>query len=548
MPINGQQLGSQYRLETLIGRGGMGEVWRGRDLGGNPVAVKVLLPQFAQDTGIVQRFIAERAILTSVSHPNIVGVRDLVVEGSTLAIVMDLVQGGDLRHHLKERGTLEPSEVCRIGAQIASGLAAIHARHIVHRDVKPENVLLDQSVSPPRVKLTDFGVAKLIEEGPEQYRGTMLAGTPMYMAPEVVSGAIPTPYADLYSLGIVLYELSCGVVPFAGLAPGPMMHAHVTVIPGRPPAIDERLWAVIESLLRKTPSERPPDAQAVATYLEQLSGSLYGQPRLPRLQTPPPRFPVAGSITPMASDPAMDATLGYAPVPSSPAPWPASGSYPGAGWATPAHPPVVATVVTPSAATAGQQAGPPPQFFGLPPGHVGTAHPSPPPKNRAALIAGIIIGVAVLAGGLVGFVSLNKLGVGIWPGATKRPSAVEHITPASSTTQAAPQPSVVTVTATAPAPTRATTTRPTSPRTSTVPLVWPPAGAKECSPAIAVNEVTSCPFAANVADAYRQHGVGTVRAYSPVTELWYDMSCTTGADRVVKCTGGNNAAVYIRPE
>lgn len=124
----GRLVGSQYRIGGLIGRGGMGEVWRGVDASGAPVAVKVLLPRFAEDPEVVQRFVAERRLLTGVSDRHVVRVRDMVVEGSTLAIVMDLVEGGDLRGLLRERGTLSAAEACRVGAQVALGLAAIHAR------------------------------------------------------------------------------------------------------------------------------------------------------------------------------------------------------------------------------------------------------------------------------------------------------------------------------------------------------------------------------------------------------------------------------------
>ena len=165
MSVDGVRLlGSQYRLSAQIGRGGMGEVWRGVDAQGRPRAFKLLLPHYAQDAEVVRRFLAERQVLTSVRDPNVVGVHDLVIEGSTLGIVMDLVEGQDLRHYLMERGTLSSGMACRIGVQVASGLAAIHAMRIVHRDVKPENILLDLRDDLPSARLTDFGVAKVLEE------------------------------------------------------------------------------------------------------------------------------------------------------------------------------------------------------------------------------------------------------------------------------------------------------------------------------------------------------------------------------------------------
>lgn len=342
----GRRLGSRYHIDTLIGRGGMGEVWRGTDETGTPVAIKTLQPQFADDPGIVQRFVAERHLLTSARDPHVVRVRDLVAEGSTLAIVMDLVPGGDLRALLTERGTLEAAEACRLAAQIASGLAAIHAAGIVHRDIKPENVLLDHTHQPPRAMLTDFGVAKIVEDSPARTQATVLAGTPMYLAPELALGMAPGASADIYSLGILLYELLCGVAPFAGMAPGAVLQAQTTLDPGRPGGIDDRLWHLLCQLVDKDPGQRPGDARAVAQQLERLADRLDGMVALPRAATPPPPVPaqprgasLTGPPTQLATPPqswsaaatpAWDTptTLG------SPGNYPGQPSYPGAA-ATP---------------------------------------------------------------------------------------------------------------------------------------------------------------------------------------------------------------------
>ena len=291
--IGGRPLGSRYHIGAMIGRGGMGEVWRGTDETGAAVAIKTLQPQFAEDPGVVQRFVAERHLLTSAKDPHVVRVRDLVAEGSTLAIVMDLVEGIDLRAELSRRGTLTSAEACRLGAQIARGLAAIHAARIVHRDVKPENVLLDQTIDPPRAMLTDFGVSKLLEESPDRLGATVVAGTPLYLAPELALGAPPDPRADVYSLGIVLYELLCGVTPFTGTAPGAILHAQTTLDPGRPQGLDDRLWNLLAQLLSKDPAQRPGDAAAVARQLERLGNDLDGGVALEPLAVPPPPVPAA---------------------------------------------------------------------------------------------------------------------------------------------------------------------------------------------------------------------------------------------------------------
>ena len=161
-----QLLGSRYILHELVGRGAMGQVFRGsvRE-SGTPVAVKILKPELVSDADIVARFFRERSILLSIAHPNVVRVVDLVVEGQTLGIVMEFVEGGDLRHELFTRHTLPPAEVVRHGRELMDGLAAVHSSGIVHRDVKPENLLVDAAAGRRRLKLTDFGVARLTYGG-----------------------------------------------------------------------------------------------------------------------------------------------------------------------------------------------------------------------------------------------------------------------------------------------------------------------------------------------------------------------------------------------
>lgn len=523
--VAGRPVGSQYRIGGLIGRGGMGEVWRGVDASGVPVAVKVLLPRFAEDPGVVQRFVGERRLLTGVVDPHVVRVRDMVAEGSTLAIVMDLVEGGDLRGLLRERGTLPAAEACRVGSQVALGLAAIHARRIVHRDVKPENVLLDRTVDPPVALLTDFGVSKLVGDDPGASGVTALAGTPLYLAPELIAGGRPGPWSDLYSLGVVLYELVCGVTPFTGLVPAAVLHAQVSLLPGRPAGFDDRLWNLVWQLLGKDPVHRPADAGLVAAQLAQLAGLLEGQRQLVKLSAPPP--PVVADpqqLTRVAGAGGFAATQLVAPQQPTP-PWvstPVSGSqdprsFRGVtptptpmGYApTPAHPMPVSNYVIP-------------------------AEPGGP-KRGTAVLAGVVAGLAVAIIAMVAFgaVALRD------DASAGQPADAGGVTAAPSTAERMPEtePSVVTVTAPRPAETTVPPTRAAA---------WPPAGASLCSSSLAVNDATSCSFAANVASAYYAKGAGVVQAYSPVTQQWYDMTCQAVTANVVRCTGGTNAVVYVR--
>lgn len=284
--MNEQPLGSTYTLTDRLGAGAMGTVYRGRDKAGAPFAFKVLRPEFAEDPALVQRFVQERSALTQVEHPNVVRMRDLVIEGETLAIVMDLVDGGDLRALLRQEGTLPPAQAAQLAGGIANGLSAVHAAGLVHRDVKPENVLLDRSGTSTVPRVTDFGIARLADAAAAT-RSTMALGTPNYVAPEIAEGRPATGAADVYSLGIVLYELCAGVTPFEGGSQLAVIRRHGDATAPRPDGIPDQLWAAIRDMLAKDPAERPTMAQ-IAPYLTNLGVSLAGHPAAGRLTEPLP--------------------------------------------------------------------------------------------------------------------------------------------------------------------------------------------------------------------------------------------------------------------
>ncbi|HEX9316570.1 MAG TPA: serine/threonine-protein kinase [Actinomycetota bacterium] len=282
----GVPLGHRYLLHEVIGRGAMGEVRRAtaRDTG-EEFAAKVLRPELAADEDVVARFVQERRILMRISSPNVVAVRDLVVEADTLAIVADLVRGPNLRTYLDAAGTLAPSDAVAVAVQVLHGLAAAHALGVVHRDVKPENVLMDTSGSRPLAKLTDFGVAR-IAQGPASNRMTALVGTVAYLAPELAEDARATPAADIWSTGILLYELLSGTTPFSGGNLIAMIKAAAERQPAPLPGIPDDLWLAIASMLAKGLDQRP-TAVAAAGSLGELLPSLAGIPALPRHDAPP---------------------------------------------------------------------------------------------------------------------------------------------------------------------------------------------------------------------------------------------------------------------
>jgi serine/threonine-protein kinase len=223
---------------------------------GETVAIKVLKEELASDADVVMRFLRERSVLLRLTHPNIVRVRDLVVEGDLLALVMDLVDGPDLHRYLRENGPFTPVAAALLTAQVADALAASHADGVVHRDLKPANVLLKQDGGQMHPMLTDFGIARLADS-PGLTRTHEFVGTPAYVAPESAEGRPQTSAVDVYGAGILLYELVTGRPPFAGGSALEVLHQHLSAEPRRPSTVPDPLWTVIERCLRKNPDERP---------------------------------------------------------------------------------------------------------------------------------------------------------------------------------------------------------------------------------------------------------------------------------------------------
>ncbi|MGC3955073.1 MAG: serine/threonine-protein kinase [Propionicimonas sp.] len=263
-------LGSRYELVERLGSGAMGDVWLARDRSADTVvAAKLLHRSWLGDPDVVARFVRERAVLLSLEHPRIVRVLDLVVEGDDVAIVMEHVGGGTLGRHLASQGTLPMSAATLIGASLLDGLAFAHSQDIVHRDVKPENVLLADAEQPvwETLKLADFGIARLVQQNVT--RATGLLGTPAYMAPEMLASGQFSAASDVYAAGVLIYELLAGRTPFAGENAMAVGLRHLTIEPPRLP-VPDGLWSVLSGLLAKDPTARPTAAGA-ATALWALS-------------------------------------------------------------------------------------------------------------------------------------------------------------------------------------------------------------------------------------------------------------------------------------
>ncbi|MCX4550756.1 serine/threonine protein kinase [Streptomyces sp. NBC_01267] len=279
-----RKIGSRYTAHQILGRGSAGTVWLGEGPSG-PVAVKLLREDLAADQELVGRFVQERTALLGLDHPHVVAVRDLVVDGNDLALVMDLVRGTDLRTRLDRERRLSPEAAVAIVADIADGLAAAHSAGVVHRDVKPENILLDMQGplgpggSHPAL-LTDFGVAKLIDaprralpagpSGPGRPQASKIIGTPDYLAPEIIEGLPPRASVDIYALATVLYELLAGFTPFGGGHPGAILRRHVTETVVPLPGIPDDLWQLLVQCLAKAPASRLRASELGERLREQL--------------------------------------------------------------------------------------------------------------------------------------------------------------------------------------------------------------------------------------------------------------------------------------
>jgi serine/threonine-protein kinase len=270
----GTVVGKHYEVAHLLGEGGMGMVYKGHDLvRERPVAIKALHSNLLGDVGLRKRFVREAKVMTEWSHPNVVAVYDFVEAEDTLAIIMEFVDGPSLAEHLREWGGQMPfPEVRSLMKKIVVAMGEAHRAGVVHRDLKPDNILLQPKGKALEPKIVDFGVAKVLQGTRYTVTGTLL-GTCRYMSPEQVSTPDDLDHrSDIYSLGVTLYQLVTGRCPFDKETHFATMMAHVREAPDPPsrlrPDVPPALEALILATLAKDRAERPPTCEELAERLD----------------------------------------------------------------------------------------------------------------------------------------------------------------------------------------------------------------------------------------------------------------------------------------
>ncbi|MBQ6296789.1 MAG: Stk1 family PASTA domain-containing Ser/Thr kinase [Selenomonadaceae bacterium] len=290
-------LSGRYELEEKIGSGGMAEVYRAHDrLLARPVAIKILHEEYRSDVEFIERFHREAKSAARLSHPNIVSIYDVGVAGNDHYIVMEYVQSSTLKKKIQDEGALDILTATRIAKDIASGLTHAHANNIVHCDIKPHNILMTDD---GHAKITDFGIARAVTESTLTYGGSVI-GSVHYFSPEQARGGVITPKSDVYSLGIVLYEMLTNRLPFTGDNPVAIAMKHVEEEPISPsryrPQIPPMLEAIVCRAMSKSPEIRPSSfelVQELSKVETALSVSVKSDPDatkvLPRQEIPPRR-------------------------------------------------------------------------------------------------------------------------------------------------------------------------------------------------------------------------------------------------------------------
>ena len=266
-------LGKRYQLQKPLATGGMAVVYKGLDLWlERPVAIKILRQDYSSDIAFRQRFHHEAKAAANLSHPNIVTVYDFGLDQEQLYIVMEFVPGKDLKSLIKEHGLYSANDALPLLIQACAGIGYAHRSGLIHCDVKPQNFL----VTPDgRLKVTDFGIARALATVPADEQNEIVWGSPQYFSPEQAAGGAPSPASDVYSLGVIFYEMLTGRLPFISSDPLELARMHREVMPNPPhrynPQIPPALEQIIMEVLSKEPAARYRTADQLGRVLQSLN-------------------------------------------------------------------------------------------------------------------------------------------------------------------------------------------------------------------------------------------------------------------------------------
>ncbi len=284
-------LNKRYQLLEPLGKGGMAVVYRARDLMlERLVAIKVLRKDYSCDPAFQDRFRQEAKAAANLSHPNIVTMHDFGLDNRQLFLVMEYVPGTDLKTLIKQRGRFSPEEVLPLLIQACAGIGYAHRAGLVHCDVKPQNMLVTPDM---RLKVADFGIARALATIHPEEQSEVIWGSPQYFAPEQASGAAPSPASDVYSLGIIMYEMLTGSLPFRATTASALAHLHVEE---EPPLLSEMIPDIsptLEQILKKVLSKEPSQRYRTADQLGRVLLNFGNTRSAPALTLTPEASPIA---------------------------------------------------------------------------------------------------------------------------------------------------------------------------------------------------------------------------------------------------------------
>lgn len=311
---NDTLLNNRYRLVAQQGSGGMAVIYKAVDIElGRTVAVKVLRPSLTSDPSFLTRFRNEARSVANLAHPNIVTVHDVGADGPTHYIVMEFIEGQDLKKIIKSEGILSVDRTLKLAIQICAGIGFAHRAGLVHADVKPQNILVTKS---DVVKVTDFGIAQALSDTQPGEKQNIVWGSPHYFAPEQARGERPTPASDVYAIGIVMFEMLTGRLPYVGASQQELALAHikeqVPLVSAFNANVPENLTQIIHKVMSKEPSARFRMADQLGHVLE----SYRARGREQTISHPP----VSSSTPPQQSRPTIPPPPPQQPRPATPPP------------------------------------------------------------------------------------------------------------------------------------------------------------------------------------------------------------------------------------